>query len=112
MVTCGLGSTLLALLIWIIDIKGYKKWSLFFESFGINPLFIYVTASFLAICFGNLLIIPYGGKLLSIHNFTYNIVLKPIFGNYNGSLLYALLFVTLNWAIGYQLYKRKIYIKI
>lgn len=112
LVSCGLGSTLLALLIWIIDIKGHKKWSLFFESFGINPLFIYVTASILTICFGSLLIIPYGGKMLSIHNFTYNILLKPIFGNYNASLLYAMLFVTLNWFIGYQLYKRKIYIKI
>ena len=40
--TCGLASSFLALLIWIIDVKGYKKWSLFFESFGVNPLFMYV----------------------------------------------------------------------
>ena len=35
--TCGLAASSLALLIWIIDIKGYKKWSRFFEAFGINP---------------------------------------------------------------------------
>ena len=29
--TCGFGSLFLALLIWIIDINGKKKWSLFFE---------------------------------------------------------------------------------
>ena len=29
--TCGLASSFLALLIWIIDVKGYKKWSLFFR---------------------------------------------------------------------------------
>ena len=40
--TCGLASSFLALLIWIIDVKDYKKWSLFFESFGVNPLFIHV----------------------------------------------------------------------
>lgn len=109
--TCGLASTLLALLIWIIDIKGYKKWSLFFESFGVNPLFMYVMGAFLTICFGSILF-PYGDRLISIHGFMYNIVLNPILGPYAGSLAYALLFVALNWVIGYQLYKRKIYIKI
>ncbi len=34
LVTCGLASSFLALLIWIIDVKGYKKWSMFFEAFG------------------------------------------------------------------------------
>lgn len=29
LVTCGLASSFLALLIWIIDVKGYKKWSMF-----------------------------------------------------------------------------------
>ncbi|EGJ70752.1 putative transmembrane protein [Bacteroides coprosuis DSM 18011] len=109
--TCGLASTLLALLIWIIDIKGYKRWSLFFESFGVNPLFMYVMGAFLTICFGSILF-PYGDGSISIHNFMYSIVLKPTLGAYAGSLAYALLFVALNWVIGYQLYKRKIYIKI
>lgn len=52
-VTCGLGSSFLALLIWIIDVKGYKSWSRFFESFGVNPLFIYVLAAVLSILLGN-----------------------------------------------------------
>ena len=30
LVTCGLGSSFLALLVWIIDIKGYKNWSRFY----------------------------------------------------------------------------------
>jgi predicted acyltransferase len=38
--------------------------------------------------------------------------LMPIFGQTGGSLAFAILFVTINWCIGYQLYKRKIYIKI
>ena len=42
--TCGLASSFLALLIWIIDIKGYQGWCVFFRSFGVNPLFIYVFA--------------------------------------------------------------------
>ncbi len=109
--TCGLASTLLALLIWIIDIKGHKKWSVFFESFGVNPLFIYVAAGVLSILLGGILI-PYDGATISIKAFIYKVCLQPYLGDYFGSFIFALLFVALNWVIGNILYKKKIYIKI
>nr|WP_302830920.1 heparan-alpha-glucosaminide N-acetyltransferase domain-containing protein [uncultured Bacteroides sp.] len=109
--TCGLASSFLALLIWIIDVKGYKKWSMFFESFGINPLFMYVLGGVLGILFGSISF-PWGDGSISIHGFLYKVVLMPVFGETGGSLAYALLFVGINWCIGYQLYKRKIYIKL
>ena len=109
--TCGLASSFLALLIWIIDAKGFKKWSVFFESFGVNPLFMYVLADVLGILLG-CLHFPYNGETISIHGFVYDTLLVPVFGDICGSFIYALLFVGLNWCIGYQLYKRKIYIKI
>lgn len=109
--TCGLASSFLALLVWIIDVKGYKGWSRFFESFGVNPLFIYVMAGILSILL-NSITIPYGGESISLHGLVYNHLLQPLLGSYPGSLAYALLFVTLNWGIGYILYKKNIYIKI
>lgn len=111
LVTCGLASSLLAILVWIIDIKGYKKWSRCFESFGVNPLFIYVMGAFFTILFINILI-PYDGGVISLSGFVYRIVLQPILGNYPASLVYAILFVGVNWFIGNILYKRKIYIKV
>ena len=111
LVTCGLGSSLLALLVWIIDIKGYTRWSHFFESFGVNPLFIYVLADVLAILL-SVITITYQGESASLQQAFYASTLQPVFGNEGGSLAYAILFVLLNWAIGYILYKKKIYIKI
>ena len=111
LVTCGLASTLLALLIWLIDVKGYRRWSKFFEVFGVNPLFLFVLSDFFAIVFGAFRF-TVNGTQTSIIGFMYNQVLSPIFGEYGGSLVYAVLFLILNWCIGYQLYKRKIYIKL
>lgn len=110
-VTCGLASSFLALLVWIIDVKGYKTWSHFFESFGVNPLFIYVTAAIFSILLGNISV-PYANGWISLHSYTYNAILQPILGDYAGSFAFALLFVVLNWSIGYILYKKNIYIKI
>jgi len=109
--TCGLASSFLALLIWIIDVKGYKKWSVFFEAFGVNPLFMYVLGGVLSILFGSISF-PWADGSISIHGFLYKILMVPMFGETGGSLAYALLFIAINWCIGYQLYKRKIYIKI
>ena len=48
---------------------------------------------------------------INIIRYTY-INLIPLFGENGASCIYALLFVCLNWCIGYPLYKRKIYIKL
>lgn len=111
LVTCGLASSLLALLIWLIDVKGYKRWSRFFEAFGVNPLFMYVLGDLLGILFGCIRF-PWGESSISLYGFLYDVCLRPWLGNTGGSLAYALLFVLVNWCIGYQLYKKKIYIKI
>lgn len=111
LVTCGLASSFLALLVWIIDVKGYKAWSRFFESFGVNPLFIYVLSDVLAIASG-IILISYQGSTIDLSGYIYNAILQPVFGIYSGSLAYSLLFVLVCWAAGYILYKRKIYIKI
>ncbi len=114
--TCGLASTLLGLFIWIVDIKGKKRWSVFFEVFGVNPLFLYALSSVLAILFG-FIKVPLAAAesgFASLHTLIYNYTLLPVCGDHTqlASLLYAIIFVVINWVFGLILYKRKIYIKL
>ena len=107
--TCGLAATFLALLIWIIDLKNKKLQ--FFEVFGINPLFMYVLGAVLTILMGSIRFYV-GEQMYTTKSFIYNVLLQPYLGDYLGSLVFALLFICLNWSIGNILYKKKIYIKI
>lgn len=114
--TCGLASSFLGLLIWIIDIKGKRRWCRFFEAFGINPLFMYCLGAILSIVIGTVKI-PYSGTesgMISIKGWIYDGLLMPLCGSDAtlASLVFAILFVLFNWCIGYILYKKKIYIKI
>lgn len=111
--TCGLACSLLGLLIWIIDILGYKKWCRFFEAFGVNPLFMYVLGAILSIIIGCIKVNGSAG-VTSLKGLIYNDMLIPLCGGNVtlASFLFAILFVMLNWIIGYILYKKKIYIKI
>lgn len=114
--TCGLASLFLGLLIWIIDIKGYKKWCRFFEAFGINPLFMYVLGAVLSIVIG-FVKVPYAATesgMISIKGWLYQAIWMPVCGGDAtlASLFFAITFVCICWLVGYYLYKHKIYIKI
>lgn len=114
--TCGLAASFLGLLIWIIDIKGYRRWCRFFEAFGINPLLMYCLGAVLSIIIGAIKV-PYAAVesgITTLKGWIYQAVLMPACADNAtlASLCFAILFVLLNWCIGDILYKKKIYIKI
>ncbi|MDE6490704.1 MAG: heparan-alpha-glucosaminide N-acetyltransferase domain-containing protein [Muribaculaceae bacterium] len=112
LVTCGMASSSLALLIWIIDIKGRRRWCTFFRVFGMNPLFLYVLAAVMAMAAGAVKVMS-AGEPVSVKRWFYdNVLLTSLHDPYVASLAYSILFVLANWIIGYILYKKKIYIKI
>ena len=90
------------ILMYVIDIKGSKRWTTPFLVFGVNPLFLYVFSELLAIIFG------YTG----IGSLLYDGIHALIANTYNASLAYAITFTLICLLVGYPLYKRKIYIKI
>lgn len=102
MVTCGMAASLLALLMTIIDIRGHRRWTTFFQVFGINPLFLYVASEFFAILFGH----------LGVSNAVYEAIHSVIPHLQFASLGYAVSFVLFNFLLGYVLYRRRIYIKL
>ncbi len=112
LITCGMAMCIQAMLIHFVDIKGHKRWGRFFETFGVNPLALYLLGTILAILFGA---IPIGhdaeGGNITIHSAVYNFF-QSFCDEYTASALYAIAFVMLNWIVGRVLYKKKIYIKI
>ncbi len=113
LITCGMAMCIQAMLIHFVDIKGNKgSWARFFESFGVNPLALYLIGTVLAILFGA---IPLGhdaeGGNITVHSAVYDFF-NSLFNEYTASALYAVCFVLLNWVIGHILYKKKVFIKI
>ena len=101
-VTCGLASLLQAFLMYVIDIQKKSGWTTFFHVFGVNALALYVSSELLAILLGH----------LGISGWVYDGLHAVIAPDKWASLAYALYFVLLNFAIGYILYRKKIYIKL
>ncbi|MFD1292299.1 acyltransferase family protein [Lutibacter holmesii] len=111
--TGGLAMVFLAVLLWFIDVKGFKKWSTPFIHFGTNPLAIYMFSGIYVLTISYLIkITTASGEVISGYNYLYSEVFVPIAGNMNGSLLFAITHIIFFWLITYVLYIKKIFIKI
>lgn len=111
--TAGLAILLFAVLIYIIDIKGYKKWTPIFSIFGVNPLFLFILSALWGKTLRLLIHIPDGtGAVVNGSAWLYQHVFVPAAGNMNGSLSFAVAHIILFWIIGYVLYRCRIFIKI
>jgi predicted acyltransferase len=114
--TAGLALQLLAVCYWLIDIKGYKRWSLPFRVFGVNALAVFVLTGLMA-------------RVMTIKewwNFTrtdgttganlQTLIYQRAFASWlspnNASLAFAVCFVLLWLGLMAILYKKKIYIKV
>ena len=101
LVTCGLAALLQALLINGERNGSSDKWTVF-RVFGVNALALYVGSELLAILFGH----------FGISAVIYDALHAVIPWDKWASLAYALTFVAINYAIGYVLWRKKIFIKL
>jgi predicted acyltransferase len=81
---------------WLVDIVRYRKWGIVFVPFGMNALFIYVTASLIPIKAGT------------------DIFTRPIAAHLGsaGLLFEALAALALEWLILFWMMKRKVFVKV
>ena len=113
LITCGMASCILGMLIYFIDVKGHNRWCRFFQSVGVNPLFCYLMGTILSIVFGTVRLgMGSDGKPITIHSLIYDGWSAVTTTPEAASCLYAITFVCITWLFGYILYKKKIYIKI
>ncbi|SKC13339.1 acyltransferase family protein [Dyadobacter psychrophilus] len=107
LVTSGFAAMLLGTLYFLIDISGRTKGTAPGIVFGANAITIYVLADILALFF---YLYTINGQTLNIH--AVNALVHIGFNPQLASLLYALLFVCINFIPAYILYRKKIFIKL
>lgn len=102
LVTCGLASALLGILMYFIDMRKCRRWYTFFHVFGINPLFLYVVSELLSVVF----------RRTGLNDMIFGAVNYVVPHQQTASLIYAICFVLINFLFGYMLYRKKIYVKL
>ncbi len=99
--TAGFALVCLSVCYWLVEIRGWKgRWTIFPVVFGTNAIAAYVLAGVVAHILGSLKIFAPGHPLTLLVD------------SANGSLAYALTFDLVCWLVIWQLYRKKIFIKI
>ncbi len=95
--TAGISWLLLALFYYIIDVKGYKKWTLFFRVIGMNSILIYMSGGFISWAYSNNAFFQWLGQLI---------------GNPYNAVVLAVTLILVKWVFLYVLYKKRIFLKV
>lgn len=97
---------------WLIDVKGYSRWTMPFRVFGMNAIALYVASELVAVL---LFVVTLGGREgppVPLHDFLYRNFLASWASPLNASLAFAIAFVLVMYAIGWVMWKRKWFIKV
>jgi len=95
LLTAGIGFLLITLFYYIIDVKGWKKWSFFFRVIGMNSIFIYLLTDLVDIG----------------HTSKYLFGWTVLWGDF-GQIVSIIGSIMLVWSLLYFMYKNNIFLKV
>lgn len=103
----GLDFVILAICIWLIDQQGYRRLTRPFVILGMNAITIYMISELFEELLSSIRV---GGD--SLRGWIYEHLFAPLASPINASLLYAVAYVLLMFAIAYGMYRRKWFLKV
>lgn len=110
--TTGLALLTLAACYWLIDVKGWKKWSRPFVVFGVNALALFIFSGFMARMLGIAKVTAADGKDISLQQWIFNSFFLSGAAPMNAALAYAVCFILFWYFLMWLLYRRLIFIKV
>ncbi len=109
--TGGIAMQFLAACYWLIDVQGVKKWSTPFIYYGMNAIFVFVASGLLVKALTRIKI-GEGENELSLWSYLYENLYASWLSPKNASLGFALSLILFFLVILWQMYKRKIFVKV
>ena len=110
--TAGLAMVLLGICYWAIDAKGWRRWTMPLLVFGMNAIAVYVLSELMDKAMG-IIHVNDAGSSVSLKGYAYNHWFATLSSDpYVTSLLWAIAYVLLWWAIMWAFYRKRVFIKI
>lgn len=106
--TVGLDLSILAILVFAVELKGWTFSTRFFDIFGKNPLVIYLFSELFYIALRH---IPVNADQ-DVFEWVSVVIFQNVFPGSLGAFVTAVVFMLLCWALGWWMDKKKIYVKI
>jgi len=110
--TAGAASMLLAACYWIIDVKGWKRWTTPLVVLGVNAITLFVASGLLVKTLSVIRVAGPDGRDIALSSWMYLHWFVPLADPKNASLLYALANLAVLFALLGWMYRRRIILKV
>ncbi len=110
--TAGLALCFLGFCYWLIDLKGYRKWSKPFLIFGVNALALYIGSWIMSVVLDVIQLSKSDGEAISLQQWIYENIFLPLAEPINASLMYAVSFILVWLFLMWLLYRKRMFIKL
>ncbi len=110
--TGGMALVTLATCMWLIDARGLRGWTKFFEIYGTNPMIAFLGSGLMARLTVSLIKVPTANGPVSLQSLVYHAIYTPILEPRVASLGYAVTFVMLWFVILWALWRRNVFLKV
>lgn len=111
MYASGLAAIGLALCYWLIDVKGYTKFTSPFVVYGVNAITVFFASGLIPRIL-SLIKVNLNGEQVGAKVWLYETFYTPYLSPYNASLAGAITFILIWWFILWLMYRKNIIIKV
>ena len=108
----GLAQLALALIYWLVDIKGIQRWGMPFRIYGVNALFAFALSGIFAKLLSAIKWQDAAGEAQTLKGWLYEGFFTPFLSPVNASLAFALFNVGVLFLCCWGLYRKNIFIKV
>lgn len=110
--TAGAAALLLAACYWIIDVKGWKRWTTPLVILGVNAITLFVVSGLLVKTLNLFKVSGPEGREISVSRWAYLTWFVPVADPKNASLLYAVANLVVLFGLLAWMYRRRIILKV
>lgn len=108
----GAASVCLAACYWVIDVKGWRRWTGPFVVLGVNAIALFVLAGASAKTLLLIKVAGESGKPVSLYSYIYGTWYEPLAAPKNASLLFALSYLAVLYGVLWVMYRRRVFLKV
>ena len=108
----GMAANVFGCCYWLIDIKGYRRWSKPLAIYGMNAITVYVLAGLLSKLSSFIKVAGVDGSEITAGKWVYEHIYAPLASPVNASLLYALTYVAILYGVSWFMYRMKWFVRV
>ena len=106
----GLDFVIFAGMVWLVDVRGYKRFTKPLVIMGMNAITVYMVSEILDQVF-NVIHVTSGGQSVTLHAWLGGLC-GAVASPYNASLLFAILYTLLMYLMAYVMYRRGWFVRV